>query len=341
MIQIAALTKYYGRFKALDAISFSVSQGEILGFLGPNGAGKTTTMRILTGFLPASEGTCVVGGADIFQNPTATKQMIGYLPETVPLYHELTVYEHLRFIAQIQGIASGKRRSAIDDIIQRCGLKEHRSVLIGHLSKGYRQRVGLAQALIHDPSVIVLDEPTAGLDPIQIREVRELIKDLGHDRTIILSSHILPEISQICQRVLIISGGRILAEDTPANLTRDLLHRLTCDGLVRGEHGIISRILGTSSAVLDFKITAAASEGKWSIQVVFSQSDQRPVILRELVQAGIEVYEFSTRQVSLEEVFLKLTTSEIDPDCQDMEGTASRQAGDHAPAGIIRGDTLR
>ena len=219
MIEVSGLTKYYGNFKAIEDVSFTVQRGEILGFLGPNGAGKTTTMRILTGYMPATAGVCRVGGLDVFEQPVAVKRQIGYLPENVPLYPEFTVFEYLQFVARIKGVPKADQPAVLERIIGRCGLESVRHRLIAQLSKGYRQRVGLAQALVHDPAVIVLDEPTIGLDPAQIREVRELIKGLGRDHTIILSSHILPEVSQVCDRVVIINKGRIVAEDTPENLT--------------------------------------------------------------------------------------------------------------------------
>ena len=220
MIQVEALTKYYGDTLALDKLSFQVAEGEILGFLGPNGAGKTTTMRMLTGYMPPSEGTATVAGYDIFHDSIKVRQRVGYMPETVPLYREMSVYSYLNFMASIRGVQ--KREKAIDRVLDACGIGDVRTKLISHLSKGYRQRVGLAQALVHDPEVLVLDEPTIGLDPRQILAVRELIKSLGGERTIILSTHILPEVSQVCQRVLILNHGRVVAEDTPEHLTASL-----------------------------------------------------------------------------------------------------------------------
>ena len=222
MIEVQHLTKRYGRVTAVDDVSFRVERGEILGFLGPNGAGKTTTMRILTGFMPATEGKAIVAGFDVFDQPIEAKRRTGYLPETPPLYPDMTVREYLDFVAQDQGRASADRRQRIKTVMERTRIADMANRLCAKLSKGYRQRVGLAQALIHNPDVLILDEPTAGLDPKQIIETRQLIKELAGDHTIILSTHILPEVSQTCQRVVIINKGRVVAVDTPDNLTARL-----------------------------------------------------------------------------------------------------------------------
>ena len=219
MIQVEGLTKRYGDFTAIEDISFRVEKGEIVAFLGPNGAGKTTTMRVITGFLPATEGTVNVSGFDIFDKPMEVKKRIGYLPEHPPVYNDMTVKEYLRFVAKIKGVGRGERAGAMDRVMKRCGLKGREGTMIGKLSKGYKQRIGLAQAMIHDPEVLILDEPTIGLDPKQIIEIRKLIKSLSGDHTILLSTHILSEVSMLCQRVLIISQGRIVADDTLENLT--------------------------------------------------------------------------------------------------------------------------
>ncbi len=219
MIKVEGLVKRYGDFTAIEDISFDIEQGEIVGFLGPNGAGKTTTMRIITGFLPATEGSVTVSGSDIFDNPMDVKRRIGYLPEQPPVYMDMTVKGYLKFVAKIKGVARAERADAIERASLRCGLKDVQGTIIGKLSKGFKQRVGLAQALIHDPDVLILDEPTIGLDPKQIIEIRTLIKSLAGDHTIILSTHILPEVTMICQRVLILAQGRIVADDTMENLT--------------------------------------------------------------------------------------------------------------------------
>jgi ABC-2 type transport system ATP-binding protein len=219
MIRVEGVTKRYGDVTAIEDISFHVEKGDIVGFLGPNGAGKTTTMRIITGFLPSTEGTVKVSGHDIFEKPMEVKKRIGYLPEHPPVYADMTVEGYLKFVAKIKGVSRSARAAAMDRAITQCGLKEARNTIIGKLSKGYRQRVGLAQAMIHHPEVLILDEPTIGLDPKQIIEIRELIKSLAGEQTIILSTHILPEVTMICQRCLIIDQGRIVADDSLENLT--------------------------------------------------------------------------------------------------------------------------
>src|SRR6185295_7382718 len=224
MIEVQQITKRYGQHTALDRVSFSVAKGEVLAFLGPNGAGKTTTMRILTCYMPATEGSARVAGFDCFDQPQEVKRRIGYLPETPPIYQELTVNEYLSFVGRIKGLSSQNLKLGLERVTERMSLGEVRHRLIANLSRGYRQRVGLAQALIHDPPVLILDEPTVGLDPKQIIEIRELIKSLAGSHSVILSTHILPEATAVCQRVVIISGGRIVAEDTPDRLSTRLRH---------------------------------------------------------------------------------------------------------------------
>jgi ABC-2 type transport system ATP-binding protein len=220
MVEVSGLTKYYGDFRAIEDISFTAERGEILGFLGPNGAGKTTTMRIITGFMPATEGTVKLEGYDVFKESHEVRRRIGYLPENPPLYHDMTVSSYLKFVARIKGVPKKKIPEALSNVLEECSLTEVASRLVGRLSKGYRQRVGLAQALIHNPPVLILDEPTLGLDPRQIIEVRSLIKELSGDRTVILSTHILPEVSQICNKVVIINEGRVAVEKALAELTQ-------------------------------------------------------------------------------------------------------------------------
>ncbi len=222
MIEVRNLTKRYGDFVAIRDICFTAATGQILGFLGPNGAGKTTTMRIITGFMPASSGTVKVAGYDIFDDSYEVRRRIGYLPENPPLYNDMTVNSYLRFVARIRGIAKAEVADSVDRVLRTCGLAEVTDRVVGHLSKGFRQRVGLAQALVHNPSVLVLDEPTIGLDPRQIIEIRKLIRDLSGERTVILSTHILPEVSQLCEKVVIINEGHIAVEDTLANLTQSM-----------------------------------------------------------------------------------------------------------------------
>ncbi|HEY8517787.1 MAG TPA: ABC transporter ATP-binding protein [Candidatus Binatia bacterium] len=221
MIEVHELAKRYGDREVVKGISFSAERGQVLGFLGPNGAGKTTTMRMLTGYLPPSSGTARIAGFDIFTQSAEVRRRIGYLPENPPLYPDMTVRSYLTFVAKLKGVPRSRVRSACDEVIERTGLSDVAGRLLSHLSKGYKQRAGLAQALVHDPEVLVLDEPTIGLDPRQIIEIRSLIKTLSGNRTVILSTHILPEVAQVCDKVVIINAGRIACEDTIANLTRD------------------------------------------------------------------------------------------------------------------------
>jgi ABC-2 type transport system ATP-binding protein len=222
MIEVRNLTKRYGDVVAIRDISFTAATGQVLGFLGPNGAGKTTTMRVITGYMPATSGTVKVAGYDIFDDSYEVRKRIGYLPESPPLYNDMTVTTYLRFVGRIRGISKAELGDSVDRVLRTCGLAEVTDRVIGHLSKGYRQRVGLAQALIHNPGVLVLDEPTLGLDPRQIIEIRRLIQELAGERTVILSTHILPEVIQLCQKVVIINEGRIAIEDTLANLTQNM-----------------------------------------------------------------------------------------------------------------------
>jgi len=222
MIEVRNLTKRYGELIAVDRVSFTAREGEILGFLGPNGAGKTTTMRVITGFLPATEGTVEVDGFDIFENSHEVRKRIGYLPENPPIYADMSVTGYLQFVARIKGVPRAQLGEATDRAVEACGLSGVTGRILGHLSKGFRQRVGLAQALIHEPRVLVLDEPTIGLDPRQIIEIRSLIRELATERTVILSTHILPEVAQLCQKVVIINQGRIAIDDSLENLTREL-----------------------------------------------------------------------------------------------------------------------
>lgn len=222
MVEVSHLTKYYGDLRAIHDLSFTARRGEILGLLGPNGAGKTTTIRIIAGFMPSSEGTVTVEGFDVFKQSHEARRRIGYLPENLPLYHDMTVSSYLKFVGRIKGVRKREVSSALDGVLARCSLTEVAARLVGHLSKGYRQRVGLAQALIHNPPVLILDEPTLGIDPKQIIEIRALIKELSGDRTVILSTHILPEVSQICHNVVIINEGRVVVEKSLNELTRGI-----------------------------------------------------------------------------------------------------------------------
>ena len=310
MIEVADLRKSYGRFDAVNGVSFTVQRGEVLGFLGPNGAGKTTTMRILTGYMPATSGRAIVAGHDVFKSPLDVKRNVGYLPETPPVYPDLDVTSYLDFCARIKGVPSAERRTKIDRAIEKARLGDVRGKLIGRLSKGYRQRVGIAQAILADPPVLILDEPTAGLDPQQIIETRDLIKSLGGDHTVILSTHILPEVSVTCGRVVIISKGRVVAEDTPQNLAARLSGRgavrlevradtRTAFDALRGVEGIttINPRGGSEVTVLDVE----GHEG----------TDLRPALARAIVGANLDLLGIAQVSASLEDVFLELTTRDV------------------------------
>jgi ABC-2 type transport system ATP-binding protein len=312
LIEVQHLTKRYGRVTAVDDLSFRVERGEILGFLGPNGAGKTTTMRVLTGYMPATEGKAIVAGFDVFDQPIEAKRRTGYLPETPPLYPEMTVREYLQFVARIKikGVSSAERRERVEESMRRTRIGDQVDRHCGKLSKGYRQRVGLAQAILHNPEVLILDEPTAGLDPKQIIETRQLIKDLAGTHTIIISTHILPEVSQTCERVVIINKGRMVAVDTPANLTARLRGSETMyvqvDALGRDAAAVLEGLPGvTGIAVLD------RHDGAIGYEV---SSEKGRDIRRELVRAIVAqdwgLLELRPSRMSLEEIFLHLTTEE-------------------------------
>ena len=310
MIEVQHLTKRYGRVTAVDDVSFRVERGEILGFLGPNGAGKTTTMRILTGYMPATEGRATVAGFDIFDKPIDAKRRIGYLPETPPLYPDMTVREYLDFVARIKGVPSKEQKERVSAVMARAHVADMADRHCAKLSKGYRQRVGLAQALIHNPDVLILDEPTAGLDPKQIIETRDLIRSLAGDHTIVLSTHILPEVSQTCQRVVIINKGRVVAVDTPDNLTARLKGAETMYVQVDSEGADALPVLSGVSGVSGVTTT----EQRGTVIGFEIESDRGTDIRRELSRAivtrGWGLLELRPMRMSLEEVFLQVTTEE-------------------------------
>jgi len=310
VIEVDNLTKRYGRTTAVDRVSFMVKKGEILGFLGPNGAGKTTTMRILTCYLPPTEGTARVAGHDVFEEPLEVKRRVGYIPETPPLYPDMDVETFLDFCGKIKGIAGTQRRARVDAAIGKCRVGDVRKTLIGRLSKGYRQRVGLAQAILSDPEVLILDEPTAGLDPKQIIETRDLIKGLGGEHTVILSTHILPEVSMTCGRVVIINKGKVVAEDTPENLTHRLRGAGTLRLEVRGETAALAEALKTVPGVTAVRPHDGAG-GTGVIDVEASAgTDVRAELARAVVQKGHDLLGMQQVGMSLEEIFLHLTTTE-------------------------------
>jgi ABC-2 type transport system ATP-binding protein len=311
MIEVQHLTKRYGPVTAVDDVSFRVERGEILGFLGPNGAGKTTTMRVLTGYMPATEGKAVVAGYDVFEQPLEAKGRTGYLPETPPLYPDMTVREYLNFVARLKlgSAARAERNQRVETVMRRTRIDDMANRHCGKLSKGYRQRVGLAQALIHDPEVLILDEPTAGLDPKQIIETRDLIRSLAGDHTIVLSTHILPEVAQTCQRVVIINKGRVVAEDTPDNLTQQLKGAATLYVQVAA-NGEVADTLRTVHGIRGVsQVDSGRSFTGYEIDVE-PNVDVRQDVARTIVNRGWGLLELRPLRMSLEEIFLQLTTEE-------------------------------
>ncbi|MFQ6112815.1 MAG: ABC transporter ATP-binding protein [bacterium] len=311
MIEVRNLCRYYGPIKAIDEVTFQVEKGEILGFLGPNAAGKTTTMRILTCYLPATSGTARVAGFDVFNDAMEVKRRIGYLPENPPLYADMTVKYFLEFVSKIKGVEARDRKKRIEQVMDRTAILDVRDALIKNLSRGYRQRVGLAQALIHNPEVLILDEPTIGLDPKQIIEVRELVKSLAGKHTIILSSHILPEVSMTCERVVIINKGKVVAEDTPDNLTARVKGSEKLLLEVEGPQKQIKEKIYQIKGVTKVEIADGQDDGR-SMFTIESKVDVdvRQDVARAVVSNGWGLYEMRQMGVSLEEVFLHLTTEE-------------------------------
>ena len=315
MITVKELTKRYARTTAVDHISFEVAKGQIVGFLGPNGAGKTTTMRILTCFMPPTSGTATVAGFDVLEQPMEVKKRIGYLPETPPLYPEMETGEYLKFVGQLKGLSGAELQKRIDYVCERCAVVDVKNKLIGKLSKGYRQRVGLAQAIIHNPDVLVLDEPTAGLDPKQINETRDLIKDLAGSHTIILSTHILPEVEQTCEQVVIINKGKLVATDSVRNLQARARGAESMVVEVGGRNGKLDplsvqqkleRVAGVRGVVCKQQVDGRA------VFEIESQKGRlvRGDLARAVVESGWDLNELRPAAMSLEEVFLQLTGKE-------------------------------
>jgi ABC-2 type transport system ATP-binding protein len=307
MIVAKELTKYYGLKLAIQDVSFQIARGEIVGFLGPNGAGKTTLLRIMTCFMQPSSGTILVGGLNGRTHSIEVRKQIGFLPETVPLYAELSVKSFLSFSGSIKGLSGQHLLREVDKAIHRCGLAEHKRRLIKYLSKGLKQRVGLAQALLNDPPIIILDEPTTGLDPAQIVEVRNLIKALGGERTVLLSSHILPEVGQVCQRVIIVNQGRVVAEDTPKNLTDQLQKGLRTVLSVDGPAGEVRAKLESLQGVTT--VHTSQSQGEFVVESIPDEK-VRPLLAKTIVESGWGLNEMKSVDLSLEEVFVHLVTEE-------------------------------
>lgn len=301
MIQADNLTKYYGHHAAIQNVSFQVDQGEILGFLGPNGAGKTTTMRILTAYMPPSEGAAAIGGYDVFHDSLEVRKRIGYLPESVPLYKDMAVWDYLDFVAALRKVDNRAKR--VGEALEKVDLGDYNDVLIGKLSKGLRQRVGIAQAIVHDPEVLILDEPTIGLDPKQIIEVRKLIKELGGEHTVILSTHILSEVEQICNRVLIINKGQIVAEDTPTGLASRLEggERIRLKALAAPPDAV-----ETLQSLPEVNQTSLIEPGTFELECTMGV-DCRPAIAQVVVEKGWGLLELYAISISLEDIFMELT----------------------------------
>ena len=311
-IEVEHLSKVYGTTTAIEDVHFSVNAGEIIGFLGPNGAGKTTTMRILAGSLPATSGTAKIAGYDVHRHAMQVRRCIGYLPETPPLYPEMTVKNFLGFVAKIKGIPARERRARVLHALERCQLVPQTNTAIRKLSKGYRQRIGIAQAIVHDPPVIILDEPTVGLDPRQIIEVRNLIKSLAGEHTIIISTHILPEASTICDRVTIINRGKVVTTNTPRDLQAQLESNFGYEIEVAGATEPIKSLLQEVSGVVGVTLEESSTDIKRQIIKITCMSDTEPgtALVATIIGQGIELYEMRRIRPTLEDVFLELTTEE-------------------------------
>ncbi len=311
MIEIQNLTKKFGKITAIDDISFTVNEGEVLGFLGPNGAGKTTTMNIITGYLSSNSGSVKVNDFDIMDEPEEVKKRIGYMPEQPPVYMDMTIMEYLKFVCELKLVDKKSRKRQINEIMELVKITDHKDRLIGNLSKGYKQRVGFAQALVGNPDVLILDEPTVGLDPKQIIEMRKLIKLLGKNHTIILSSHILPEVRAICQRIVIINRGKIVAVDTPENLAKGFAASTHFSMKIEGQKTAIEKIIKGVYGVksVEIKKTDDKNINIYLIETI-KETDVRKPIFFELAKKEFPILESKTTDISLEDIFLQLTTQE-------------------------------
>jgi ABC-2 type transport system ATP-binding protein len=308
MIEVTGLTKSYGKSRGIDGITFTIPEGQVVGFLGPNGAGKTTTMNIVTGYLSADAGEVKIAGIDVLDHPIEAKRHIGYLPEQPPLYHAMTVEEYLDFVYELKGVKAANQQEHITSICEMTGLAGVYRRVIGHLSKGYKQRVGLAQALIGDPDVLILDEPTVGLDPRQIVEIRNVIKEMGKSRTIILSTHILPEVSAVCERVLVIANGVIVADDKPENLAGAVSGERTLVVRVAGSKNIVQQLLRGVDGVQNARPLGEMETGSCDFLVESTPGiDVRKPLFSALAKAGYPILMLRPQDASLEDIFLKLT----------------------------------
>ncbi len=320
MIKVENLTKRYGDFVAVDRASFTVERGEVVGLLGPNGAGKTTTMRVLTCFFPPTSGRVEIAGFDVFAEPLEVRKRLGYLPENVPLYRDMTVESYLRFVSTVKSGTYRELEARLSKVMDECGLAPRRHRIIKTLSRGYQQRVGLAQALVNDPEILILDEPTIGLDPRQIVEIRNLIKNLAGQRTIILSSHILPEVSQICQRVIIINNGRIAGHGTPQTLSSSVHDPHVIQLAAEGETGALKKLICAVPGVQTAECTASGPVVR--CRIVHDGSDPRRKIAEAVIKGGLGLLELTPETLSLEDVFVKLITEE-QPQASGTEGESA------------------
>ena len=320
MIEVNNLVKRYGDHTAVDHLSFKIEKGKIYGFLGPNGAGKSTTMNMITGYIASTEGTVTIDDHDILEEPEQAKKCIGYLPEMPPLYFDMTVLEYMNFVADLKKIPKDKKKSMVAEVMEMVKITDMKNRLIKNLSKGYRQRVGLAQAILGYPEVIILDEPTVGLDPKQIIEIRDLIKSLKEKHTVILSSHILSEVSAVCDYVLIISHGKLVASDTPENLGKLAEGSNTLNLIVKGEKDKICTALGQIEGVKNVTATDAKEEHAWNINVSTNEDrDVREEVFFKMADAKCPILEMQSRKVSLEEIFLELTEDDKKTDKKEGE----------------------
>jgi ABC-2 type transport system ATP-binding protein len=313
MIRVKSLSKDYGSRRAVDELSFSAKKGEILGFLGPNGAGKTTTMRMLTGYMPPTSGTAEIGGFDVVENSLDVRKLVGYMPESVPLYNEMTLMEYLTYMGEFHRIPDLDDR--VDEVLEKVHLDDRAGGYVGNLSKGMRQRLGLAQAILHRPEVLILDEPTIGLDPAQIIEVRSIIREIGKEHTVMLSTHILTEVTQVCNRVIIINKGRIAAEDTPSGLQARLSGADRVHVKIKGEAGDLLPLLSPLPGVMTAEVKA---DNELEISMSAGQ-DIRPEIARLIIKNGYDLLEMQAASLSLEDIFMQLTQDE--PDRPSLDGT--------------------
>ena len=341
MIEVKNLVKRYGSHLAVDHLNFTVEKGQIYGFLGPNGAGKSTTMNIITGYIASTEGTVTVDGHDILEEPEAAKRCIGYLPEQPPLYMDMTVTEYLRFVAELKRIRKTERNEMLDHVMELTGIQDVKERVIKNLSKGYRQRVGLAQALVGMPEILILDEPTVGLDPKQIIEIRELIRSLGRDHTVILSSHILSEVSAVCDYIMIISKGKLVASDTPENLSRAMAGAQKLSLLVKGSTEKMETAFGMLTGISQYHCEQSEEDGVLRVELEAEpETDVREAVFFRMAEAGLPILEMKTTNMSLEDVFLELTEGEAvsDPEADsEVDFEADSEADPEADSGADPG----